>query len=218
MTDETLSASATAGPAAPSTDRPPLSFAFSARDLLNVAIFAVIYFAIIFAVAMIGIVSPLVMLLTLPLGPIAAGIPYMLFLTRVRHAGMVTLFGVVVALLYLMMGHPWQSTVVTIVVSVLAELVLWAGRYRSRWAAIWAYVVFSAWFVGPWIPFFLDPVAYMQASGSQAMGEAYMADFQQVVTLPAVGAMVAATLLCGLLGALLGTALLRKHFRKAGLA
>lgn len=214
MTDET----ATTAPAASAAEPPGFSLKLTARDLLNVAIFAVLYFVIIFAVAMIGIISPLVMLITLPLGPVAAGIPYMLFLTRVRHAGMVTLFGVVVALLYLMMGHPWQSTVVTIVLSVLAELVLWAGRYRSRWAAIWTYVVFSAWFVGPWIPFFLDPVAYLQSSGSQAMGEAYMADFQQVVTIPAVSIMVAATLVCGLLGALLGTALLRKHFVRAGLA
>lgn len=211
MTDETLAAP-------PAAERPRLSIVFGARDLLNVAIFAVIYFVIVFTVAMLGIVSPLVMLLTLPLSAIAAGIPYMLFLTRVRHAGMVTLFGVVVALLYLMMGQPWQSTVVTIVLSALAELVLWAGRYRSKWAAIWTYVVFSAWFVGPWIPFFLDPVAYMQNAGSQAMGEAYMRDFAEVVTVPAVTVMVAATLVCGLLGGLLGTALLRKHFQKAGLA
>lgn len=215
MTDETL-AEPNARERVPG--RPRASVRFSARDLLNVAIFAVIYFVIIFAVAMLGIVSPLVMLITLPLGPIAAGIPYMLFLTRVRHAGMVTLFGVVVALLYLMMGHPWISTVITVVLSVLADLVLRPGGYRSTWAAIWAYVVFSAWFVGPWIPFFLDPAAYIAEKSGQTMGEAYMTEFAQVVTLPTVGVMVAATLVCGFLGALLGTVLLRKHFRKAGLA
>ncbi|MDG4765899.1 MptD family putative ECF transporter S component [Solwaraspora sp. WMMD406] len=210
MTDETL--------AAPAVERQRFSIKLSARDLLNVAIFAVIYFVIIFAVAMIGIISPVLMLITLPLGPIAAGIPYMLFLTRIRHPGMVSLFGVVVALLYLMMGHPWQSAVVTIMLSVVAELVLWAGKYRSKWAAIWTYVVFSAWFVGPWIPFFLDPAGYLESSGSQAMGEAYMRDFEQVVTVTTVSIMVAATLVCGFLGALLGTALLGKHFRRAGLA
>lgn len=204
--------------AAPVAPRARLSIAFSARDLLNVAIFAVIYFVIVYAVAMLGVISPLVMLLALPLAAIAAGIPYMLFLTRVRHAGMVTLFGVVIALLYLMSGQPWQSTVVTIVLSVLADLVLWAGRYRSTWAAIWAYVVFSGWFIGPWIPFFLDPAAYLHSSSMQAMGEAYIRDFSQIVSAPTLLIAVAATLVCGFLGGLLGTALLRKHFRKAGLA
>lgn len=199
-------------------ERSPFAVRFSARDLLNVAIFAVIYFVIVFVIAMLGIVSPLVMLLTLPLSAIAAGIPYLLFLTRVRHAGMVALFGIVLGLLFLMMGHPWQSTLVTIALGVASELVLAAGRYRSRWAAIWTYVVFSAWFIGPWIPFFLDREEYLRGRGSEAMGEAYMRDFSQVVTAPAVLIMIAATLVCGLLGALLGTALLRKHFQKAGLA
>jgi len=216
MTDETAPAPA---PIAPPT-RAPLSLRFSARDLLNVAIFAVIYFVIVFVfvIAMLGIVSPLAMLLTLPLAPIAAGIPYLLFLTRVRHAGMVTLFGLVVGLIYLMMGHPWQSTVVTVVVSLLAEVILRAGGYGSKWASIWAYTVFSAWFIGPWIPFFLDRAAYLRAQSAGTMGADYMAAFDQVVTVPAVLVMVLVTVICGFLGGLLGTAVLRKHFRAAGLA
>ena len=213
MTDQTLSSS-TAAEAA----RPAFSLKFSARDLLSVAIFAVIYFVVVFAIAMLGIISPLVMLLTLPLSAIAAGIPYLLFLTRVRHAGPVTLFGVVLGLLYLMIGHPWQSTLVTIALSVLAEFVLLAGGYRSKWAAIWTYTVFSAWFIGPWIPLFLDRQAYLRTQGMEAMGPEYVEAFNQVVSTPAVLAMTGATIVCGFLGALLGTALLAKHFRKAGLA
>jgi energy-coupling factor transport system substrate-specific component len=220
MTDDTMSAGAAAPPTAVPQDAPRARFSlrFSARDLLSAAIFAVIYFVIVFVVAMLGIISPLVMLITLPLSPIAAGIPYMLFLTRVRHAGMVTLFGIVVALIFLMMGHPWQSTLITIAASILAELVLWAGKYRSKWAAISAYTVFSVWFIGPWVPFFLDRDAYLLAESKGTMGSAYMTQFADTVTVPAVLIMVAASIVCGFLGALLGTATLRKHFRKAGLA
>ncbi|WP_308440536.1 MptD family putative ECF transporter S component [Actinocatenispora comari] len=197
---------------------PPFPPRFTARDLLNVAVFAVIYFVIVFVIAMLGIMSPLTMLLTLPLAPIAAGIPYMLFLARVRHTGMVTVFGAVVGLLYLMVGHPWQSTVVTIIVALLADLILWAGRYRSRRASICAYTVFSAWFIGPWIPLLIDRTSYLRGQSNGAMSADYIAEFAQVVTVPAVLLMLAATLVCGLLGALLGTAMLSKHFRKAGLA
>ncbi|HMR49141.1 MAG TPA: MptD family putative ECF transporter S component [Arachnia sp.] len=204
-------------PVAPAA-RPRLSLRFSARDLLNVAIFAVIYFVVVFAIAMLGIIGPLVMVVTLPLAAIAAGVPYMLFLTRVRHAGMVTLFGGVLAVLYLMTGQPWQSTLFTIALAVLADLVLWTGRYRSTWAAIWTYTVFSAWFFGPWIPFFLDPVAYFTSHGMADMGEEYVAAMVEVLSPAVVLAMSAAAVVCGFLGALLGTALLRKHFRRAGLA
>ncbi|MGO1851598.1 MptD family putative ECF transporter S component [Microbacterium sp.] len=215
MTDPTFSPS---GAADAVTERPRFSVRFSARDLVNVAIFAVIYFVIVFAIAMLGIISPLVMLLTLPLSAIAAGIPYMLFATRVRHAGMITLFGLVLGLLYLMMGHPWVSTLVTIGLSLVAELILWAGKYRSKWAAIWAYTVFSGWFIGPWIPLFLNREEYLRSQGMAEMGAEYVEAFNQTVTVPAVLGMVGFTLVCGFLGALLGTRLLRKHFRKAGLA
>ncbi|WP_194410033.1 MptD family putative ECF transporter S component [Microbacterium cremeum] len=219
MTEQDASTHATETPVMQaSAPRPRSSVAFSARDLLNVAIFAVIYFVIVFAIAMLGIIGPLMMLLTLPLSAIAAGIPYMLFLTRVRHAGMVTLFGVVVGLLYLMMGHPWQSTLVTIALSLVGELILWAGQYRSKWAAIWAYTAFSGWFIGPWIPLFLDREAYLRTQGMEQMGAEYVAAFNEVVTVPAILGLWVATLVCGFLGAVLGTALLRKHFRKAGLA
>lgn len=218
MSDNTIlmAETTTATPGTP--DRPRFALTFSARDLLNVAIFAVIYFVIVFAIAMLGIISPLVMLITLPLSIIAAGIPYMLFLTRVRHAGMVTLFGIVIAVLALIIGHPWISTIVTIIAAVLAEAILWAGKYRSRWAAIGAYTLFSLWFVGPWIPLLVNRAEYLNAPGMQVMGPDYIATFDRLVSVPVVLSLFAATIVCGLLGGLLGTVLLKKHFTKAGLA
>ena len=51
----------------------------------------------------------------------------MLFVTRVRHAGMVMLLGVVVALFYLLTGNTVFSSIGIIVLAVLAEVVLGAG-------------------------------------------------------------------------------------------
>lgn len=203
---------------ASSTSTTGTRWRFSARDLLNVAIFGVLYFVVVFGIAMLGIISPLVMLLTLPLSAIAAGIPYMLYLTRVRHAGMVTLFGIVLSLLYMMIGHPWQGAALTLGCSLIGELILWLGRYKSKWAAIWAYTVFSAWFLGPYIPLIVDREAYLRSAGMEAMGADYIAAFDQTVSAPAILGMWLGTILCGFLGALLGTSMLRKHFRRAGLA
>jgi energy-coupling factor transport system substrate-specific component len=214
MTDETLTVSAPAA-AAP---RPRFSLEFRARDFLTVAIFAVIYIVVTFAVAMLGIISPLVMVLTLPLAPLIAGIPYMLFLSRVRHGGMVTLFGIVFGLASMGWGHPWQSALVIVGVSLIAEVVLFAGRYRSKWAAIWAYTIFSAWMIGPWIPFFLDPAGYIAQQATQSMGSEYATQMEAVMAVPVVLGIWGAGIVFGFLGGLLGSSVLRKHFRKAGLA
>ncbi|ALJ19787.1 MptD family putative ECF transporter S component [Microbacterium sp. No. 7] len=217
MTDETVSVAAPAS-GAPAAERPRFSLTFRARDFLTVAIFAVIYIVVIFAVSMLGIISPLVMVLTLPLAPLVAGIPYMLFLSRVRHGGMVTLFGIVFGLASMGWGHPWQSALVIVAVSLVAEVVLFAGRYRSTWAAIWAYTIFSAWMIGPWIPFFLDPEAYLAGQATQSMGSDYVEQMDAVLAAPVVLGVWAAGIVFGFLGGLLGAAVLRKHFTRAGLA
>ncbi len=190
----------------------------SARDLLNVAIFAVIYFVVVYAINMLGLISPLVMLFALLLSIVAAGIPFMLFLTRVRHAGMVTLFGLLIGIVYGLSGLGWISAVVTVLVSVIAEVVLWAGRYRSRCAAILACTVFSLWFVGPMIPLLLNREEYLNSPAMQTNGAEYVAAFDQIVTVPVLWAYNVATLVCGLLAGILGAAVLKKHFVRAGLA
>ncbi|MGO2746894.1 MptD family putative ECF transporter S component [Microbacterium sp.] len=205
-------------PATATAGRSPFSLTFKARDFLNVAIFAVIYIVVIFAVAMLGIISPLVMVITLPLAPLVAGIPYMLFLSRVRHGGMITLFGIVFGLASMGWGHPWQSALVIVGFSLIGELVMYAGQYRSKWAAIWTYTIFSAWMIGPWIPFFLDPSGYISQQASQSMGSGYAEQMASVLTGPVVLGVWVAGIVFGFLGGLLGAAVLRKHFVKAGLA
>ncbi|MFV2019270.1 MptD family putative ECF transporter S component [Micromonospora sp. LOL_023] len=217
MSDDTRSIATDTTTATP-TRSPGFTLTFSARDLLNVAIFAVIYFVIVFAIAMLGVISPPVMLLTLPLSIIAAGVPYMLFLTRVKHAGPVTLFAIAVGGLYLIIGHPWISTLVTIGAALVAEVILWAGRYRSRWSAIVAYAVFSLWYIGPMLPLLMNRAEYLNSPGMQAMGQDYVDAFDQTVSVTVLWIYNASTFVCGLLGGLLGAYLLKKHFTRAGLA
>ena len=106
----------------------------------------------------------------------------------------------------------------TVVVSVIADLILAGGGYRSKWAAIWAYTVFTLWYVGPWIPMLLNREEYLSSPGMQMMGDEYVANFDQVVSTSALGVYCVATVVCGLVGGLLGSAMLKKHFVKAGLA
>ena len=56
------------------------------RDLINIGIYAAIYFVILFAVAMLGMIPIFLPLLSV-LVPILGGIPFMLFLTKVKKPG-----------------------------------------------------------------------------------------------------------------------------------
>ncbi|MFT3862288.1 MptD family putative ECF transporter S component [Micropruina sp.] len=198
--------------------RPKPSLRFSARDLLNTAIFAVIFIVVVYAIGMLGIVSPVVWLAAVPLQVVAGGIVVMLFFTRVRHGGMVALFAAVVALFYLLSGNTPVSTLAIVVLGLVAETLLWLGGYRSKWAAIWAYTLYSLSFFTPLLPLLIDRQAYFASLSWTQMGPDYVKATDALLSTGVIGALGAVIVVAGFLGALLGSALLRKHFVRAGLA
>lgn len=211
MTDTTLQTELT--PA-----RRRFSLRFSARDLTSVAIFAVLMIVVTYVIGMVGVLSPLAWLAAVPASVIVNGIVFLLFVTRVKHAGMVTLLGAVVALFYLLSGNTVLSTVGIIILALVSEAVLWAGCYRSRWAAIWAYTIFALSFFTPFLPLVFDRDNYLRSASFTMMGKEYVAATDALTTLPVLGVLALAIAVAGFLGALLGSAVLRKHFVRAGLA
>lgn len=191
---------------------------FSARDLVNVAIFAVIYIVQQFAIGMLGVISPLVWLLTIPVILIVGGIVYTLFCTRVRQPGMATLFGMLVALFYQTQGHPLVGSIAILGLAVIADVVLWLGKYRSKWAVIGAYTIFSLWFYTPFLPLVWDREAYFREDVWKQMGADYVQAANALFTGPVLAVLVGVVLVASFFGGLLGSAILKKHFVRAGLA
>lgn len=196
--------------------RPRPSARFSARDLRNTAIFAIVL--ITYAIGMLGIVSPLVWVYTVLLQALVSGIPVMLLFRRVRYAGMLTLFAVVVAFFYLLTSNTILSAVGIIVLGLVAELIPWAGRYRSKCAVICAYTVFALGFLTPFLPLLVDRDAYLTDSSWAQMGYEIVTAADTLLTLPVLGVVALIILVAGSGGGLLGSAILRKHVVRTGLA
>ena len=69
------------------------------------------------------------------LGSLANGIVFALYITRIRKPGMIFLTGIISSLLMVLTGHAWTTLVTAAVFSILAEIVLARGRYRSARAS-----------------------------------------------------------------------------------
>ena len=74
-----------------------------AKDLINVGIFTAILFVICMGVAMVGYIPIFVPLLSV-IVPFVGGIPFMLFLTRVRKFGMVLIMAAIIGIIMCLMG------------------------------------------------------------------------------------------------------------------
>lgn len=184
------------------------------KDLVNIGIFAAIYFIVMFAVACLGfmpIFMPLLYVLVLLFG----GIPYMLFLTKVKKFGMIAIFSTICGILSFLTGMNVIPIILSIAVGLLADFLCISGNYKSVKKAIISCGIFSIWIIGYCIPLYLNPEQYWTNRSS------YGAEYAQAVmkffpnwTFPVY---VACTFVFGCLGALLGKAMLKKHFAKAGI-
>lgn len=184
------------------------------KDLLNVGIFAVLITLIIVPISFLGFI-PYLMPLYCVFMPLAAGIPWMLFAAKTHKFGPVLLLGILLSLLLLLTGMGWYSIPLTVAASLLSELILKKGGYKSARHAVWAHAVFSLWVFGSFIPLFFMADAYWAKASSY--GEDYIQTAKKVFQPWLAPLMIIACLVFGYLGGLLGKRIMRKHFVKAGI-
>lgn len=184
------------------------------KDLINVGIFTAIYSVIGFAIAMLGYI-PIFMPLLCVLIPIAGGIPFMLFLAKVKKFGMILIMSIIVGILMLLTGMGYYSLIVGVVTGLLAEWIYKSGKYASSSKAVLTSGVFSIWVWGNFIPLFTNIEAYF--STRQAYGQEYIDALTRLMPPWMAPALLAAAFVSGIVGGLVGRAVLKKHFVKAGI-
>lgn len=184
------------------------------RDLINVGIYSAIYFVIMMAVAMLGMIPIFLPLLSV-IVPILGGIPFMLFLTKVKKPGMIFIMAMLMGIMMLLTGMgPWPLLTCA-VAGLIAELVVRSGNYKSAIKGILAYAFFSMWIWGNYLPLFTDYEGYF--AQRESYGQAYIDAVQKLMPLWMAPVLLIACFVCGLMGGFLGKALLKKHFEKAGI-
>ena len=125
------------------------------KDLITVGIFTAIYYVLFFAVGMIGYVPIFYVVLPVIL-PIVCGIPFMLFLTKVRAFGMVTIMGTILGGLMVITGYTFLPIVAGFAFGLIADLIFMAGNYQSKKLSVLGYSVFSFWILGiTMVPFWV---------------------------------------------------------------
>lgn len=186
-----------------------------AKDLINIGTFTALYFVCFFATGMLGYI-PIFMVLLPLLCSLVAGIPFTLYLTKVKKFGMVTITGVILGILMFITGHPWPVLVTGCVFGFLGDLIMKAGKYQSWRSLLLGYVVFSEWILGLLAPLFFMRDAYFAAMRS-GYGDAYTDTLMSLTPMWVFYLMALLAVLGAFAGALLGKAVLKKHFKKAGI-
>ena len=185
------------------------------RDFINIGIYTAIYFVIVMVVAMTGLIPIFLVLLSSMIG-IIGGIPFMLFLTKVKKPGMILIMSTIMGILMFITGMTWMPIPFSIVTGLIAEFIYFSGKYKSMRSAILTAGIFPLWACGNYLPLFFQREQYFasRTNYGQEYADAVMRYTPNWMFL----ILLAATLACGIIGGFIGKALLKKHFERAGIA
>lgn len=185
------------------------------KDLINIGIYAAIYCVIMTCIAMLGYI-PIMMPMLAVLCPLIGGIPMMLFYTKAKKFGMITIMGIIVGIYLWITGMGIYPAIFGVVFGLLADLIAKSGKYQSVAKTILSHGVFCVMLFGNFLPLYIDSEGYF--ASRQEFGQEYidtLGGIMQPWTAPVIAILA---FVFGIIGALLGKSLLKKHFVKAGIA
>ena len=185
------------------------------KDLINVGIYSAIYFVIIMALAMTGYI-PIIMPLLCAIGPLIGGIPFMLFLTKVKKFGMILIMSAIMGIMMALTGMGLYSLPVALVSGLVAELIWKQAKYSKAGSSVLVCGFFNIWMWGNFIPLFTNPEGYF--STRTEFGTDYETALTALLPPWMNPVLLISCFVFGILGGLLGRTLLKKHFIKAGIA
>ena len=186
------------------------------KDLVSIGVFAVIYFCLMFAVGMMGVVPILFLIYPTVLG-IVAGTVVMLFMAKVQKPWALFIFGMISPIVMFAAGHTIVVVALSLIVMIIAELIRKIGNYNSFKYNMLSYAVFCTWICSSLMQMLLAKEKYIEMSVGM-MGQEYADAIENLITYPHMALVALGAFIGGIIGAYIGKALLKKHFEKAGIA
>ena len=185
------------------------------KDLIYAGAFAAIYIVVMLVVVMgTGAVHPAVYLAAPLTMGIIGGTIYLLYTLKVHKFGAVLILGVIFTL---STGSFNPLAIATcLVAAVLAEIVLFLGRYRSKKMYLASYPFFNLNMAGPFAMLFVAKDQFLAISESY-YGPERTALLDSLTPDWIWYAQLALAFVGGIIGAFIGNRLVKKHFEKAGI-
>jgi len=184
------------------------------KELIFAGAFGAIYIVIMLAVVMLfGTVPVLYLITPLPVGIVCATI-YELCVLKVRKFGAALILGTLFAIttssgylpgLFLALG-----------VALVTELVLLAGKYKSKKIFLISYLVFNLNMVCPFANLHFNRAGFLSMA-TEYYGEEYANGVASLATSWLPFAQIGLALVGAGIGILIASKLIKKHFAKAGI-
>lgn len=190
---------------------------FGIRDLINAGAFSLLTIIATWCGGMIGFIPVLMPLVPFSCG-LVSGPVFMLYSTKIDKFGMVLIMGIVFGLVFGMTGHGAIVLPAIVVLSLICEMILKSGGYKSIKTARLAYTVFMIFAAVNLIPIYFARDTYVQSLIDKDYGAEFAEKLLSVMPNWSFIPVVLLGMIGGYIGCTIGIKILNKHFKKAGMA
>lgn len=185
------------------------------KDLINIGLFTAIYFIFIAPPGILGIIPIFMLLLPAMIG-LVGGIPIMLLITKTQKFGPLSLCGIIVSLILAIMGHPWMALILSVPIIILADVIMALGHYKDWKLNSIGYIIFSFWPIGNLLPFYFMRQSYLTFI-QEKYGSGYESTVAALFSIEMIPIIIVTIIIGALIGAYIAKAILKKHFKRAGM-
>lgn len=183
------------------------------RDFIPTVGLAILYLALVLVIAIAAGLSPrLNFFFPLIVGAVC-GLVYMLYVLKAREF----CAAFILSNLFVWGTFSFEEPVVMIVeitCGIIADILIYAGRYTSKKLYLLSCIVFNLTTVAPYLSLILNWDSILQT----AYGHLYMDEFMAIFSPGFYGFTIIFALAGGAIGALIASGLLRKHFVRMGIS
>lgn len=190
----------------------------TAKDLVTIAIFSVIFALMMGGLSFIGMV-PVIYPFTVGIVLIPCGIVWMYLRAKVPKKGAIIIQSIVIALILLLFGSFWPSLVGVVSGGVIAELITMSRGYKSFRMNTLGYMIYGICLaVCANLPPLIARDYYYAYSIAGGMDPIYMEEMMAFLTGPVFAAGLIVAAIGAVFGTFLGKKIMKKHFERAGIA
>ncbi|MCR4703015.1 MAG: MptD family putative ECF transporter S component [Saccharofermentans sp.] len=189
---------------------------YEVKDLINIGIYTALHFLCIFIVAMIGFIPQTFAFAGIIEGFLGA-IPFMIFLTKAKKFGMITIMGVLLGLIAFLMGRPWPCLVIGLAAGLITDLVWMKAEFKKIKYGPLCCGLMMLWLAGMGLSLFFGYRDSYLANLEEGYGKEYVEVIRSLTPDWMFFGSIAMGVVGGFLGGLFAKRILRKHFAKANL-
>ena len=186
------------------------------KDLITVGIYTAIYIAVVFVIGATNAI-PVMYPISMVIIPLIAGIPMMLYFTKIEKFGMLTITGAILAIFFYLSGYTWVCVAFLFPSALIADIILKVGGYKKFGVIVISYMIYALGMLGGPAPLWFAGESYWDGI-RESMGAQYAEQLSYYMPSWMLWVGIVLVFIGASLGALLGKKMLKKHFMKAGIA